>query len=73
MEFELQRLQNWNLKLQKNIFFKVLNMCYNFMYSSWFYCSCRKFYGCPLENGERSNCLICQIRTGYDIQEIEKI
>ena len=48
-------------------------MCYNFMYNSWFYCSRRKFYGCPLENGERSNCLICQIRTGYDIQEIEKI
>ena len=41
--------------------------------SSWHYCSSRKFYGCPLENGEESYCFVCQIRVGYDIQEIEQI
>ena len=40
---------------------------------SCIHCSCRKFYGCPLQNGEESYCFICQIPIGYDIQEIEKI
>ena len=69
----MKELENWNLKLQKNIFYNVLNICYPFMYNSWFYCSCRKFYGCPLENGEQLHWFKCQIRTGYGIQEIEKI
>ena len=71
MEFE--RVAKLKFKIAKNIFYNILNICYNFTYNSWFYCSCRKFYGCPLENGEQSYCFICQICTGYDIQEIEKI
>ena len=71
MEFE--RVRKLKYKAAKDIFFNVLNICYNFTYNSWYYCSCRKFYGCPLENGEESCSFICQIRIGYDIQEIEKI
>ena len=71
MEFE--RVRKLKYKAAKDIFYNVLNICYNFTYNSWYYCSCRKFYGCPLENGEESYCFICQIRIGYDIQEIEKI
>ena len=70
---EFQRLRKLKYKAAKDIFYNVLNICYNFTYNSWYYCSCRKFYGCPLENGEESYCFICQIRIGYDIQEIEKI
>ena len=33
----------------------------------------QKILFCPLENGEESYCYICQIRIGYDTQEIEKI
>ena len=71
MEFE--RVAKLKFKIAKNIFYNILNICYNFTYNSWFYCSCRKFYGCPSENGEQSYCFICQICTGYDIQEIEKM
>ena len=71
MEFE--RVAKLKFKIAKNIFYNILNICYNFTYNSWFHCSCRKFYGCPLENGEQSYCFICQICTGYDIQEIEKM
>ena len=71
MEFE--RVRKLNYKAAKDIFYNVLNICSNFTYNSWYYCSCRKLYGCPLENGEESYCFICQIRIGYDIQEIEKI
>ena len=51
MEFE--RVAKLKFKIAKNIFYNILNICYNFTYNSWFYCSCRKFYGCPLENGEQ--------------------
>ena len=57
----------------QEIFYILLNICFNFTYNSWFYCSCKKFCGCPLKNGEELYCFVCQIRTGYDIQEIEKI
>ena len=65
MEFE--RVRKLKYKAAKDIFYNVLNICYNFTYNSWYYCSCRKFYGCLLENGEESYCFICQIRIGYDI------
>ena len=71
MEFE--RVRRLKYKAAKDMFYNVLNICYNFTYNSWYYCSCRKFYACPLENGEELYCSICQIRIGYDIQEIEKI
>ena len=71
MEFE--RVIKMKYNAAKDIFYDVLNICYNFTYNLWYYCSCRKFCGCPLENGEESYCFICQIRIGYDIQEIEKI
>ena len=71
MEFERVRKLKYNAA--KDIFYDVLNICYNFTYNLWYYCSRRKFCGCPLENGEESYCFICQIRIGYDIQEIEKI
>ena len=71
MEFERVRKLKYNAA--KEIFYDVLNICYNFTYNLWYYCSCRKFCGCPLENGEESYCFICQIRIGDDIQEIEKI
>ena len=69
----IERVRKLKYKAAKCIFYNILNICYNFTYNSWYYCSCRKFYGCPLENGEESYCFICQIRIGYDIQEIEKI
>ena len=50
MEFE--RVGKLKYKAAKYIFYNVLNICYNFTYNSWYYCSYRKFYGCPLENGE---------------------
>ena len=70
---EFQRVRKLKYKAAKDIFYNVLNICYNFTYNSWYYCFCRKCYGCPLENGEESYCFICQIHIGYDIQEIEKI
>ena len=60
MEFE--RVRKLKYKAAKDKFYNVLNIFYNFTYNSWYYCSCRKFYGCLLENGEESNCFICQIR-----------
>ena len=67
------KVKKLKFKVAKDIFYNVLNICYNFTYNSWFYCCCRKFCGCQLQNRERSYCFICQIRNGYDIQEIEKI
>ena len=50
MEFE--RVRKLKYKAAKDIFYNVLDICHNFTYNSWYYCSYRKFYGCPLENGE---------------------
>ena len=71
MEFE--RVRKLKYKAAKDIFYNVLNTCYNFTYNSWYYCFCRKFCGCLLQNGEELYCFICQMHIGYDIQEIEKI
>ena len=49
---EFQRVRKLKYKAAKDIFYNVLDICYNFTYNSWYYCSYRKFYGCPLENGE---------------------
>ena len=68
-----ERVEKLKFMAAREIFYILLNICYNFTYNSWFYCSFKKFYGCPLKNGEESYCFICEIRTGYDIQEIKKI
>ena len=68
-----ERVEKLKFMAARGIFYILLNICYNFTYNSWFCCFFKKFYGCPLKNGEESYCFTCQIRTRYDIQEIEKI
>ena len=65
MEFE--RVRKLKYKAAKDIFYNVLNICYNFTYNSWYYCSCRNFYGCPLENGEESYCFVLYVRYILDM------
>ena len=67
MEFE--RVRKLKYKAAKDIFYNVLDICYNFTYNSGYYCSCRKFYGCPLEMVKSRIVLYVRYLKGINFRE----
>ena len=61
------------LAAKKNKLYYVLNISYIFTHSEWIYCSCQKFQGCSLQNGENFFCYICKFRLDYHPEEMHKI
>ena len=73
MCFSIEKLRRLELMAAEMIHYYVLNLLYIFTFSSWYYCSCKKFQGCELPNGEENYCYICRFKLNYYPAEIEKI
>ena len=58
LEFVPQKIKKLEYMTAKEILYRILNTSYIFLFSGWTYCSCQKFQGCSLPNGEENYCHI---------------
>ena len=67
------RDQKLEILANREIVCSILNLSHIFEYRSWYWCTCTRFQGCPLENGEENYCYICKLKFDYCINEMFKI
>ena len=72
-KIEFERVTKLKFVVAKDIFYRPLNISYNFRHNYWYYCSCDKFSDCAFLNGELPCCYVYQIHVQYDPREIKKI
>ena len=56
----------------KKAIYNILYLAYVFAYQSWYWCSCKKFEGYLLPNGEENYCYIWKFKLDYNIEDIFK-
>ena len=73
LEFVPQKIKKLEYMTAKEILYRILNTSYIFLFSGWTYCSCQKFQGCSLPNGEENYCHIWKFMLDYHPQKMHKI
>ena len=56
----------------KKAIYNILYLAYVFAYQSWYWCSCKKFQGYLLPNGEENYFYIWKFKLDYNIEDIFK-
>ena len=72
MEWYHKKVKKLEYIAAKKVFYYTLNLAYIFQYSSWYYCTCNRFQGCRLENGEKDYYYISRFQNNYHSEKINK-
>ena len=70
---ENKKGQKLEYMANKKVMYYILNLANIFTYHSWYWCSCKKFQGCSLPNGEENYCYICKFKFDYNIEDMYKL
>ena len=70
---EFKRVRKLKIIAARKIYYYALNLAYIFHFSSWYYCSCKKFQVCVDFYGEELYCFIFRFKMEYNPRDIEEI
>ena len=77
-QFPLDRPQKLKHLMPSNVYYKLLNTSYIFIYNRWKYCRCNEFQGCrskPINCiiADRNYCYVCRVGVTYNKEKIRNI
>ena len=72
LQIQKSKVKSLQYLTAKKVHYYIVNLAYIFEFSSFYYCSCKKFQVSCFAIGEENHCYICQFKVRYNWIKIEK-